>query len=99
MSEANATGGGTHEIDDETGNPYWKLWGEGWKDSEEMDINEAMTLDPRSFPPGTRILVIEPDMDDPCSVEFYDRLANKKEYYPLNDDEIEAILASNDAKG
>jgi hypothetical protein len=34
-----------------------------------MDEGEPLTLDPAGFPPGTRIVVIEP-----WDEEFYDRL-------------------------
>ena len=32
------SGGAYHEIDEDTGNPYWRLWGDGWKDDESLDL-------------------------------------------------------------
>ena len=85
------TGGAYHEIDEDTGNPYWRLWGAGWKDDESMNPNEVMKLDPRSFPPGTRIVVIEPDVGDPKSKAFYGQLAEQK-FYPLKGKLLEKML-------
>lgn len=58
LEKETASGGAHHRICEDTGKPYWELWGEGWKDSEDMSPNEVMKMDPRSFPPGTRIVVI-----------------------------------------
>jgi hypothetical protein len=71
MAKEQETGGARLKMDDETGRPYWSLWGEGWKDREDMDPGENVTLSPDAFPPGTRIVVIEPDMDTKVSRDFY----------------------------
>ena len=65
------TGGARLRVDEDTGKPYWSLWGEGWKDGQEMDPDENVELSPTAFPPGTRIVIIEPDMDSKVSQEFY----------------------------
>lgn len=85
------SGGAYHEIDDETGLPYWRLWGEGWMDDERMDAGEVITFDPKAFPPGTRIVVIEPGIEDPRSVKFYELLADKRDFYPLSDEMIDNL--------
>lgn len=80
------TGGANLRIDDETGMPYWELWGEGWKDSVSEEVGKAMEMLPTAFPPGTRIVVIEPDMDSDASKAFYDACAERKEFYPCDYD-------------
>ncbi len=76
------SGGACHRVDEDTGKPYWELWGADWKDSEDMDPHEIIKFDPRHFPPGTRIVVIEPGPDSEVSQEFYASLAEKKKFYP-----------------
>jgi hypothetical protein len=80
------TGGAYHRIDDETGMPYWELWGVDWKDSESMSVGAAMELLPTAFPPGTRIVVIEPHMDDPRSKAYYAAEPNPLDFYPCDYD-------------
>ena len=65
------TGGAELKIDDETGKPYWSLWGADWKDGEDMDAGESISLNPDTYPPGTRIVIIEPGPDSKVSREFY----------------------------
>lgn len=77
------SGGAYHRVDEDTGKPYWELWGEGWKDSEDMEPHEIIKFDPRHFPPGTRIVVIEPGPDTEISHEFYTSLIEHKKFYPL----------------
>ena len=67
------SGGATLEVDEDTGKPYWSMWGAGWKDGSDMDPGENIILNPDTFPPGTRIVIIEPDMDSKVSREFYAR--------------------------
>ena len=86
MDEEVESGGAYHRIDEDTGEPHWELWGEGWKDSDSMDPNEVMALDPRSFPPGTRIVVIEPGLDDEKSEAFY---KDPNKFYPLKSELLE----------
>jgi len=72
------SGGARLKIDEDTGKPYWSLWGEGWKDGEDMDPGEPQVLSPDAFPPGTIIEVHEPDPDDPRSQKFYGDLIEKQ---------------------
>lgn len=44
--------------------PRWHCYAEGDKDSD--DQREPLSLDPKVFPPGTRIVVIEPTC--PCGM-------------------------------
>ena len=71
-SQASETGGAELCVDDETGKPYWALWGEGWKDGEDMDPGEQILLHPDTFPPGTRLVILEPDIDSKVSRKFYE---------------------------
>lgn len=57
------------EVDDETGEPFWRGGAAGDKDESKFDAGEPLTLDPGHFPPGTRIVV-----EEPWDEEFYDRL-------------------------
>lgn len=66
-------GGAKLKTDDDTGKPYWSMWGEGWKDGQDMDPGECITLNPDTFPPGTRIVIYEPGPDTKVSREFYSR--------------------------
>lgn len=63
------TGGGTLEIDEDTGKPHWVLWGADWKDEDRMDEGECMQLAPHAFPPGTRVIILEPN--SPETDKFY----------------------------
>jgi hypothetical protein len=61
------------EVDDETGRPSWGGGGAGDKERTEFGSGEPLVLDPAHFPPGTRIVVIEP-----WDEEFYGRLAQHR---------------------
>ena len=65
------TGGAVLKIDEDTGKPYWSLWGADWKDGEDMDADESIEYAPEAFPPGTRIVIIEPGPDTEVSQKFY----------------------------
>jgi hypothetical protein len=41
---------------------------------------------PIAFPPGTRIVVIEPGMDTPASKAFYGMLTEPRDFYPCDYD-------------
>ena len=72
--------GAYHRIDDDTGEPYWEVWAAGDKDSEELDPDEPITFKADTFPPGTRIVVLEPDIDSKESRSFY---VNPQAFYPI----------------
>ena len=78
------TGGANLEVDDVTDKPYWSLWGEGWKDGEDMNPGEPLQMLPTAFPPGTRIVVIEPQNE--TTDKFYENIVS-----PDGPDEWEAI--------
>jgi len=91
--ESQETGGANLEIDDETGMPYWELWGEGWKDTDRMDVGEEMKMLPTSFPPGTRIVVIEPQGG--LTREFYESILGKHPpFYPLEGERLDKAMES-----
>ena len=69
--------GAYHRIDEDTGLAYWEAWGAGDKDSENLDPDEPIKLLASSFPPGTRIVVIEPDINSKISRDFYNKLLEK----------------------
>lgn len=73
------TGGAELKINEDTGKPYWELWGADWKQADDMDDGEAMQLSPDAFPLGTRVTITEPGPDDPRSQEFYDRMFRERE--------------------
>lgn len=84
MSTETETGQAHLEVDDVTGMPHWVLSGEGWKDSEAMSTGELIQFSPKAFPPGTRIIIMEPDMDTEVSQEFYKEPAK---FYPITDEQ------------
>jgi len=51
--------------------PRWHCYADGDKDSDHQ--REPLKLDPRSFPPGTKIIVVEPacpDCGEPRSIKY-----------------------------
>jgi hypothetical protein len=59
----------TVETDEDTGEPYWSGAGAGDKERTDMDPDECLEMNPKHFPPGTRVVVTEPW--DP---DFYSKL-------------------------
>jgi hypothetical protein len=96
MSDEAHSGGAMHRIDEETGKPFWELWGESWEDTDALDAGKPMTLDPTAFPPGTRIVIIEPCPDDPRAVAFYGRAIRQESLYPLKGELLDEMLELND---
>lgn len=70
-----------HEVDDETGRPYWYIWAEGDKDGDPLGYDQPLQLSPTCVPPGSRVIVLEPDMDTAVSQAFYKAMGNGKDYY------------------
>lgn len=77
------SGGAYHRVDEDTGKPYWELWGEGWMDTEDMEPCKIIKLSPKHFPPGTRIVIIEPGPDTKEASEFYRSIIEHKKFYPM----------------
>lgn len=71
MAKLEAQGGARLRIDEETGKPFWSLWGEGWKDGQDMEPGECVRLHPDTFPVGTAVVIHEPHPDSVASREFY----------------------------
>jgi hypothetical protein len=71
------TGGATLCLNEDTGLPYWELWGADWKDSCDMEDKEVIEFCPTTFPLGTKILIIEPGPDTQVSQDFYQDIFNK----------------------
>lgn len=61
------------DIDDETGELFWRGGGAGDKDETRFDRGEPLSMDPRHFPVGTRI-----DVTEPWDEEFYERLLDRR---------------------
>ena len=57
------------DVDDETGKPFWRGGGADDKGETEFGKDEPLIMHPGHFPPGTRVVVIEP-----WDEEFYTRL-------------------------
>jgi hypothetical protein len=68
MNEAES-GGAELCLDEDTGQPFWDLWGAGWKGGDALDPNQLMELSPRAFPVGTRVVIVEPGPD--ATQDFY----------------------------
>jgi hypothetical protein len=65
------SGGASLNVDEDTGKAFWRLWGADWKDGQDMGPDEPIILNPDTFPPGTRVVVIEPSPDTPAAQNFY----------------------------
>lgn len=46
-------------IDDVTGDAYWRLGGDGWKDRSDMDMGECISFDPKTFKEDDRVEIHE----------------------------------------
>lgn len=73
MSDLEKSGGADLRFDGH-GKPYWRLWGAGWKDGESLDPGMEVSLSPEAFPPGTRIVILEPPPGDSRADNFYREL-------------------------
>lgn len=73
MGDLQPQGGAKLKIDEDTGTPFWSLWGEGWKDGQDMDPGELVRLNPDTFPVGSRVVIYEPPPDSKASRKFYAR--------------------------
>jgi hypothetical protein len=71
VSKLEPQGGANLRTDEDTGKPFWSLWGEGWKDGQDMDPGECVVLNPDTFPAGSRVVIYEPGPDTKASREFY----------------------------
>lgn len=59
----------TVDVEEETDRPFWRGAGSGDKEETVFDQGDPLIMRPEHFPPGTRIVVIEP-----WDEEFYSRL-------------------------
>jgi hypothetical protein len=48
------------DVNEETGIPFWRGREPGDKEDLIFDAGETLTMKPECFPPGTRVIVIEP---------------------------------------
>lgn len=62
------------DFDEETGKPFWRGAGADDKDETIFDAEQPLTMDPKHFPPGTRISV-----EEPWDEEFYTKLFAERE--------------------
>lgn len=62
------------DVDDETGRAFWRGAGADDKDESIFDPDEPLTMLAAHFPPGTRVVVIEP-----WDEEFYSRLFEERD--------------------
>jgi hypothetical protein len=74
MTENVPQGGARLSVDEETGKPFWSLWGADWMDGMDMNPGDPVRLNPGAFPTGTVVLIHEPDMDSEAAREFYARV-------------------------
>jgi hypothetical protein len=61
------------DVDEDSGRPFWR--GAGADDKEEtcLGYDQPIMLDPRHFPPGTRVVIVEP-----WDEEFYWKLFEER---------------------
>lgn len=58
------------DVDEETGEPFWRGSGSGDKDESQFDHHEPLIMSPNHFPPETFVKVHEPEDDK----GFYSKL-------------------------